>query len=245
MKQMMLHGAFQPFKAAFEKGLGRNGSSLQQKRAVAHMSEGARLTVNDVLNCEICPSCTSCLLEIATLHVVNASAPVSGHLLVADAKPKKSALSKLIMLSLCCALDASNVVQPGLSRYTGLASYTLDLHAQAAYNNTTEIELELDDSGTRTVQEPSSSLFPIGTEVARQFDDDDDDLICTVLRYTRGGSGRLDLQELQKATQDYIRSDGTTAVTDVVAAVKYDVTAVAEVLPAATDFQLAGQYSCP
>jgi outer membrane lipopolysaccharide assembly protein LptE/RlpB len=49
---------------------------------------------------------------------------------------------------------------------------------QAAYNNTTEIELELENSGTRTVQGPSSSLFPIGTKVARQFDDDDNDLIC-------------------------------------------------------------------
>jgi hypothetical protein len=42
------------------------------------------------------------------------------------------------------------------------------MRIQAAYNNTSEIELEGSDIGT--VEEPSLSLYPIGTKVAKQFE---------------------------------------------------------------------------
>jgi hypothetical protein len=52
------------------------------------------------------------------------------------------------------------------------------LHAmctQAAYNNTSEIELEGSDIDTAV--EPSSSLFSIGTKLAKQFNGADGELV--------------------------------------------------------------------
>jgi hypothetical protein len=42
------------------------------------------------------------------------------------------------------------------------------MRTQAAYNNTSQIELE--GSCFRTAEEPAPSLYAIGTKVAKQFD---------------------------------------------------------------------------
>src|SRR5688500_17972526 len=49
------------------------------------------------------------------------------------------------------------------------------MRLQAAYNNTSEIELEGSDIGA--VVEPSSSLFPVCTRVAKQCDGADGELV--------------------------------------------------------------------
>src|SRR5687767_8520555 len=59
---------------------------------------------------------------------------------------------------------------------------------QAAYNNTSEIELEGSDTGT--VVERSSSLFPIGIKVAKQFDGANGELV-----WFRGEVQRHDKQD--------------------------------------------------
>jgi hypothetical protein len=48
------------------------------------------------------------------------------------------------------------------------------VYTQAAYNNTSEIELE--ESDVTSLVEPVMSLFPIGTKVAKQFEGDDQQL---------------------------------------------------------------------
>jgi hypothetical protein len=48
------------------------------------------------------------------------------------------------------------------------------VHTQAAYNNTSEIELE--ECDVISTLEPEMSLFPVGTKVAKQFEGDDQQL---------------------------------------------------------------------
>jgi hypothetical protein len=176
MKQAMLTGTFQPFKAALEKGLIVCDGSLQHfvteasallsrrrlyradgaavrdsaagdaasapflalmQRVVDHMVDVSELTLHDVANYEMCLFFSSCLLGTATLrdqayrknliddvymdeagyicesileplHLkVKASASESGHLLVADVKPKESTLAWLIMV---CAVRPMRAV---------------------------------------------------------------------------------------------------------------------------------------
>jgi hypothetical protein len=89
------------------------------------------------------------------------------------------------------------------------------MHLQAAYNNTSEIELE--GSDVRTVQEPSSSLYPIGTKIAKQFDGVNGELVWfggVVQRfeeqeglywvlYSDGDSEDMDEFEVRDAVHDY------------------------------------------
>jgi hypothetical protein len=176
MKQAMLKGTFEPFKAALEKGLIVHGSSLKHfiveasallsrrrlyradgaavrdsaagdaasapflalmQKVVDHMLDVSELTLHDVANYEMCLFFTSCLLGTATLRdqayrknviddvymdengficesileplqlKVKASASESGHLLVADVKPKESTLAWLIMV---CAVRPMRAV---------------------------------------------------------------------------------------------------------------------------------------
>ena len=48
------------------------------------------------------------------------------------------------------------------------------MYTQAAYNNTSEIELE--ECDVTSTGEPQLSLFPIGTKIAKQFEGDDQQL---------------------------------------------------------------------
>jgi hypothetical protein len=176
MKQAMLTGTFQPFKAALEKGLIVFGSSLEHfvteasallsrrrlyradgaavrdsaagdvasapflalmQRVVQHMADVSKLTLHDVANYEMFLFFTSCLLGTATLRdqacrknliddiymdeagyvcesileplqlKVKASASESGHLLVADVKPKHCTLAWLMMV---CAVRPMRAV---------------------------------------------------------------------------------------------------------------------------------------
>eukprot|EP00953_Heterococcus_sp_UTEX-ZZ885_P008218 4934-Heterococcus_DN1.PRE.1 len=85
----------------------------------------------------------------------------------------------------------------------------------AAYNNTSEIELE--ESDVTLLVEPVMSLFPIGTKVAKQFEGDDqqlewfegaierideDDKLYWVL-YTDGDSEDMDEAEVRDAVHNY------------------------------------------
>jgi hypothetical protein len=176
MKQEMLKGTFQPFKAALEKGLIVHGSSLEHfvteasallsrrrlyradgaaardsnagdaasapflalmQQVVHHMVDVSKLTLHDVANYEMCLFFNSCLLGTATLRdqayrknliddvymdeagyicesileplqlKVRASASESGHLLVADVKPRESTLAWLMMV---CAVRPMRAV---------------------------------------------------------------------------------------------------------------------------------------
>jgi hypothetical protein len=167
MKQAMLTGTFQPFKAALEQGLIVCGSSLERfvteasallsrrrlyradgaavrdsaagdaaslpflalmQKVVDHMVDVSKLTLQDVANYEMCLFFNSCLLGTATLRdqayrknliddvfmdeagyvcesileplqlKVKASASESGHLLVADVKPRECTLAWLMMV---------------------------------------------------------------------------------------------------------------------------------------------------
>jgi Lamin-B receptor of TUDOR domain len=49
------------------------------------------------------------------------------------------------------------------------------VHTQAAYNNISEIELE--ECDVPAVGEPELSLFPVGTKVAKQFENNDQQLV--------------------------------------------------------------------
>jgi Lamin-B receptor of TUDOR domain len=86
---------------------------------------------------------------------------------------------------------------------------------QAAYNNISEIELE--DSEFRTVEEAASSLYTIGTKVAKQFHDaagelvwyegvvqryDEEDDLWWVL-YNDGDSEDMNESEVRDAVHDY------------------------------------------
>jgi hypothetical protein len=89
------------------------------------------------------------------------------------------------------------------------------MRMQAAYNNTSEIELEGNDIAT--VEEPSASLYPIGTKVAKQFDgvdgelvwfegvvqrhDEEDDLYWVL--YNDGDSEDMNEAEVRDAVHDY------------------------------------------
>jgi hypothetical protein len=89
------------------------------------------------------------------------------------------------------------------------------MRIQAAYNNTSEIELEC--SGIGAVVEPSSSLFPVGTKVAKQFDGADGELVWfegEVQRYDKqddiywilygdGDSEDMDASEVRDAVGSY------------------------------------------
>jgi hypothetical protein len=90
------------------------------------------------------------------------------------------------------------------------------VYTQAAYNNTSEIELE--ESDVTSTREPEMSPFPIGTKVAKQFEGDDqqlewfegaierideDDKLYWVL-YTDGDSEDMDEAEVRDAVHAYI-----------------------------------------
>jgi hypothetical protein len=176
MKQAMLQGTFEPFKAALEKGLIVHGSSIEHfvsessallrrrrlyradgaavrnsaagdaasasflalmQKVIEHMTDVSKMTLYDVANYEMCLFFSSCLLGTATLrdqayrknliddvymdeaglvcesileplHLkVKASASESGHLLVADVKPKESTLAWLMMV---CAVRPMRAV---------------------------------------------------------------------------------------------------------------------------------------
>ena len=180
MKQAMLQGTFEPFKAALEKGLIVHGSSIEHfvseasallrrrrlyradgaavrdsaaadaasapflalmQKVVAHMIDVSKMTLHDVANYEMCLFFSSCLLGTATLrdqayrknliddvymdeaglvcesileplHLkVKASASESGHLLVADVKPRESTLAWLMLVCavrpMCAVLHAA------------------------------------------------------------------------------------------------------------------------------------------
>jgi hypothetical protein len=63
------------------------------------------------------------------------------------------------------------------------------MRIHAAYNNTSEIELEgTTSSDVQTIE--SSSLFPIGTKVAKQFDGTDGELV-----WFEGAVQRYDMQD--------------------------------------------------
>jgi Lamin-B receptor of TUDOR domain len=98
-----------------------------------------------------------------------------------------------------------------------LAQFSTDaMHMQAAYNNTSQIELE--NSDIQTVDEAAaSSLHPIGTKVAKQFDAaggelvwfegvvqryDEEDGLYWVL-YNDGDSEDLDETEFRDAVHNY------------------------------------------
>jgi Lamin-B receptor of TUDOR domain len=89
------------------------------------------------------------------------------------------------------------------------------VHTQAAYNNTSEIELE--ECDVTSTGEPEMSLFPVGTKVAKQFEGDDqqlewfesaiqrfdeDDKLYWVL-YTDGDSEDMDEAEVRDAVHDH------------------------------------------
>jgi hypothetical protein len=89
------------------------------------------------------------------------------------------------------------------------------VHTQAAYNNTSEIELEERD--VTSTGEPEMSLFPVGTKVAKQFEGDDQQLewfegaiekidedhkLYWVL-YTDGDSEDMDEAEVRDAVHIY------------------------------------------
>eukprot|EP00953_Heterococcus_sp_UTEX-ZZ885_P006299 3854-Heterococcus_DN1.PRE.1 len=82
----------------------------------------------------------------------------------------------------------------------------------AAYNNTSEVELDMDstEGGASTTSELCQ--FPLGTKVAKKFDDEwyegavrrydtDDDLYWVL--YIDGDSEDMDFDEVQQAVQDY------------------------------------------
>jgi hypothetical protein len=89
------------------------------------------------------------------------------------------------------------------------------VYTQAAYNNTAEFELEDDD--VQSTVESTSSLFPIGTKVAKQFEGDDQQLVWfegTIQRfdeddnlywilYTDGDSEDMEEAEVRDAVQNY------------------------------------------
>jgi hypothetical protein len=89
------------------------------------------------------------------------------------------------------------------------------VYTQAAYNNTSEIELE--ESDVTSTGEPGMSLFPVGTKIAKQFEGDDqqlkwfegaierfdeDDNLYWVL-YTDGDSEDMDEAEVRDAVHNY------------------------------------------
>jgi hypothetical protein len=89
------------------------------------------------------------------------------------------------------------------------------VHTQAAYNNTSEIELE--ECDVPAPGEPELSLFPVGTKVAKQFEGDEqqlkwfegaiqrideDDNLYWVL-YTDGDSEDVDEAEVRDAVHNY------------------------------------------
>jgi Lamin-B receptor of TUDOR domain len=89
------------------------------------------------------------------------------------------------------------------------------VYTQAAYNNTSEIELE--ECDVTSTGEPKVSLFPLGTKVAKQFEGDDqqlewfegaierfdeDDKLYWVL-YTDGDSEDMDEAEVRDAVHNY------------------------------------------
>jgi hypothetical protein len=85
--------------------------------------------------------------------------------------------------------------------------------SRAAYNNTSEIELE--DVDLLTTQTSDLSLYPIGTKVAKQFEGDDQQLVWfegVVQRfdeglywvlYSDGDSEDMDTDEVRDAVQNY------------------------------------------
>jgi hypothetical protein len=89
------------------------------------------------------------------------------------------------------------------------------LCTQAAYNNTAEFELEDDD--VQSTVESTSSLFPINTKLAKQFEGDDQKLVWfegTIQRfdeddnlywilYTDGDSEDMEEAEVRDAVHNY------------------------------------------
>jgi hypothetical protein len=84
---------------------------------------------------------------------------------------------------------------------------------QAAYNNTSEVELDMDSiDGSSSSSTSELCQFPVGTKVAKKFDgiwyggavrryDADDDLYWVL--YRDGDSEDMDCDEVQQAVQDY------------------------------------------
>jgi hypothetical protein len=98
---------------------------------------------------------------------------------------------------------------------TNTAANDALVYTQAAYNNTSEIELE--ECDVTSTGEPEMSLFPVGTKVAKQFEGDDqqlvwfegavqrideDDKLYWVL-YTDGDSEDMDEAEVRDAVHNY------------------------------------------
>jgi hypothetical protein len=89
------------------------------------------------------------------------------------------------------------------------------VHTQAAYNNTYEVELE--DGNMPAPGEPEVSLFPVGTKVAKQFENNDQQLVWFEgalqrydeeenlywVLYTDGDSEDMDGAEVRDAVHSY------------------------------------------
>jgi hypothetical protein len=117
----------------------------------------------------------------------------------------------------CTTLTQQCHTQHGLltSQVISLTHSIALMRMQAAYNNTSEIELEGNDIAT--VEEPSASLYPIGTNVAKQFDGpagqlvwfegvvqryDEEDGLYWIL-YSDGDSEDMNEAEVRDAVHDY------------------------------------------
>ena len=85
---------------------------------------------------------------------------------------------------------------------------------QAAYNNTSEVELDMDSIEGGSSSTSELCQFPVGTKVAKEFDgewyegavrryDAGDDLYWVL--YTDGDSEDMDCDEVQQTVQDYKR----------------------------------------
>jgi hypothetical protein len=224
MKQAMLTGTFQPFKAALEKGLIVCGSSLERfvteasallsrrwlyradgaavrdsaagdaaslpflallQKVVDHMVDVSKLTLQDVANYEMCLFFNSCLLGTATLRdqayrknliddvfmdeagyvcesileplqlKVKASASESGHLLVADVKPRECTLAWLMMV---CAVRPMRAVLhdtvPG-KQIWGMSGIDNSIVSRSAWANRIQLLSEVHLGSPRTGDENS------------------------------------------------------------------------------------------
>eukprot|EP00953_Heterococcus_sp_UTEX-ZZ885_P028224 15059-Heterococcus_DN1.PRE.5 len=117
------------------------------------------------------------------------------------------------------ALDTMLVRAHDIDSYTTVSQQCLTQHdlltSRATYNNTSEIELEGNDM--QTPEEPASSLYPVGTKVAKQFDGVDGELFWfegVVQRYDEeddlywvlsndGDSKDMNEPEVRDAVHDY------------------------------------------
>jgi hypothetical protein len=100
-----------------------------------------------------------------------------------------------------------------LTEQTRLCYGSHAYNTQAAYNNTSEIELE--DADILLTQTSGLSLYPVGTKVAKQFDGADGQLVWfegVVQRfdeelywvlYSDGDSEDMDTDEVRDAVQNY------------------------------------------